>query len=123
METAPTEVLSIILKRLSNWEPGDIRSVTIHIQPWQGKSQVQMTWDDRMIMCCPAALEQCRIPRHTTMAEVKQCIVNAFQAIVNTSGFGKVVITPRRKVGSESDIKHFEVHCIISSHIRVMPFP
>jgi hypothetical protein len=125
MEIPPCEVLTAILNRLINWKPGDIRPITMHIQPCQcqGKLQVQMTWDDTMIECCRTAFEQCRIPRHRTMADVEQCLIDALQAIVNTSGFGSVMITPKGKIKSRTDVRHFEVHSVISFRIRVMPSP
>lgn len=119
MEITPCQFLQLILDRLSRWEEGDIRSATIHVHPCKGKAQVQMTWNDNKLELCPKALAQCRIPHNSAMVEVKQCIIHALQTIIDAEGFGKVIITPWRKVESKTGAIHFNVECIFSRRIKV----
>jgi hypothetical protein len=119
MEISPCQLVQLILNRLSTWEAGDIRSLTIHVYPCKGKTQVQMTWNDHKLELCPTEIAQCRVMHHSVMVEVKRCLIQALQTIIQAEGFGRVIITPLRKVESDADLIHFNVECVFSRRIKV----
>ncbi|NJO93540.1 MAG: hypothetical protein HC820_02730 [Hydrococcus sp. RM1_1_31] len=120
MEVTSCQLLKLILDRLSGWEEGDIRSVVMHVRPYNGRAQVQVTWNDNPLELCRETLAQCRIPRYSTMVEAKQRIIHALQTIIiDADGYGTVIITPWRKVKSQTSVIPFKVECSFSRRIDV----